>query len=118
MKIIFCLFVFLFTVGGVSSQFFLRASDKSLDSLFWMLLKDLGTLRNQGQFFDKLSRSFEGFYVAYDCAPRVTNPLYSLPDEHMNSFAKSDKIPDWKYYKRLINLSVNGVWDADAVSYL
>lgn len=118
MKKIICLLIILFSIGSIWAQKFLKPSDKSLDSLFRILQRDPESLHNQAQFFDKFPRSFQELNKTYDYRPRG-NPMSSLYYDHIfNGFAKLDKIPEWKYYKRLINLSINGKWDADAVNAL
>lgn len=118
MKKIICLLIILFSIGDTWAQKFLRPSDKSLDSLFRILQKDPESRHNQEQFFDKFPRSFQELNKTYDYRPRG-NPMSSLYYDHIfNGFAKLNKIPEWKYYKRLINLSINGKWDADAVNAL
>lgn len=119
MKTIICLFIILFNIGNVFSQNFSKASDKSLDSLFRILLKDPESQHNQEEFFDKFPHSFQEFLITYNYHPKLTNPMYSSSYDHIfNGFAKLNKIPVWKYYKRFIDLSINGKWDADAVNCL
>lgn len=112
--------VFLNILGVASySQGFLRPYDQKLDSLFRLWKQSPDSLERQKEFFDNFPANFEDFRKTYDYKKLAHDPMYYLADDHiMNGFAKLSKIPSKEYYGRLIDLSIGGKWNADAINFL
>lgn len=119
-KIFVVLFGLLCFNEGIA-QHFLRAYDQKLDSLYRLLIKDPQSARKQQEFLDYFPDNFEDFQKTYGYNPKYSknDPMYDVAEEHVfRGLAQLNKLSDTIYYTRLINLSIGGKWEADAVSAL
>ena len=109
----------LLVVSGFSQKF-LRPYDRQLDSLYRLLIAEPESLERQQAFFDLFPANFKDFKHTYGYnSDWKDDPMNDLAGEHIgNGFGRLDKIIDTLYYARLIDLSIGGLWDADAVTDL
>lgn len=120
MKLFFFILGFLCFSEGFA-QHFLRAYDRKLDSLYRVLIKDPESVQKQREFFDYFPDNFEDFRTTYGYNPTYSknDSMYDVAEEHVfKGLAQLDKLSDTIYYTRLINLSIDGKWEADAVNAL
>ena len=112
--------VFCINIGG-QAQHFLRPYDQKLDSLYRILLKEPEAVQKQQEFLDYFPDNFEDFRktYGYDSQYSKRDLMYSVSTEHVyRGLARLDNVSDTLYYTKLINLSIGGKWEADAVSAL
>lgn len=120
MKLFFFILGFLCFSEGFA-QHFLRAYDRKLDSLYRVLIKDPESVQKQRDFFDYFPDNFEDFRTTYGYNPKYSknDSMYDVAEEHVfKGLAQLDKLSDTIYYTRLINLSIGGKWEVDAISAL
>ena len=110
----------LLVVSGFSQKF-LRPYDRQLDSLYRLLIAEPESLERQQAFFFFFSANFKDFEhtYGYDKDYSWNDSMYVVHEDHLfNGLAKLDRIKDTVYYTRLVNLSIGGLWAADAISIL
>ena len=119
MKLYFLVILSCLLVSIGRGQEFLRPYDRQLDSVYRLLIAEPESLERQQAFFEMFPKNFEDLDHTYyfDPGPYKEDPMYSLADEHLlNGFAKLNKIADTLYYKRLIDLSIDGRWATDGIA--
>lgn len=120
MKLFFFILGFLCFSEGFA-QHFLWACDRKLDSLYRVLIIDPESVQKQQEFFDCFPDNFEDFRKTYGYNPKYSknDSMYDVGEEHVfKGLAQLDKLSDTIYYTRLINLSIGGKWEVDAISAL
>lgn len=91
-----------------------------LKSAYRELVQNPSSEENQKKFFNAFPNSWKAFLWVYDYYPNGDLTMYKLGYDHiMNGLGKLiTLIPDSVYCDKLIRLSVDGRWDADAPTYL
>ncbi len=92
-------------------------SQKDSNLVFLNVIK-ADTLNKQelGGFYNHFPQSFERFYEYYGDSG---SPLYYLGRSHVQIYRKCSSVVDSiTYITNLINIGIEGRWDADAVSWM
>lgn len=75
--------------------------------------------RYRKKFFAKFPGTFNEFVQLYGYENNSPNVLYYEAEKHIPVFLNSIKyVDDTIYYKKIINIAIDGRWDADAVNFL
>jgi hypothetical protein len=77
------------------------------------------SLESKKDFFYAFPNSFSSFQRMYGYDDhKGSAPLYSISREHISLFFKTaDMVDDKIFSQKLLDISKNGKWDADAVNY-
>lgn len=75
--------------------------------------------RNKAEdlFFELFPSSFSELNSLYGFIDGEATPLYNYSEKHIFFFNEMKSINDTLYYKKLINTSIGGRWDADAIGF-
>jgi hypothetical protein len=69
-------------------------------------------------FFENFPSNYNDFQHVYGYENGKKGELYDVGFKHIHElFNQLECINDTVYYKKLVDISLNGSWDADAVSY-
>ncbi len=79
---------------------------------------DVKTKFYERQFFTEFPNNFKLFNTLYGTTKGKPGYLNEVAEKHLDLFNGLTNIVDSVYYKKLIILASEGVWDIDAVSYL
>ena len=102
------------------SQYF-PVDTARLNQTYSALIAGPNTLEKQKAFLDAFPSSFSEYMMVYQYVP---DPNYDLAmylkgaDHVLKGLGGISLIPDTTYCDKLINLSLNGKWNADAPNYL
>ena len=121
MRIVFLILFVCFGLNPVFAQEFLRPYDRQLDSVYRLLLAEPESLERQQAFFEMFPKNFEEFEHTYGYNKDYSwdDSMYVVHEDHLfNGLDKLDRIKDTVYYSRLIELSIGGKWQADAINIL
>jgi hypothetical protein len=98
----------------------LRKQATVLDSLYKKCTAYPDSSALKFKFFEKFPSDFHTFDLIYGFPNDEPGVLYDSSGQHvMNLFNKLDCcIPDEKYYAKLIEIGIDGKWEADGVSFI
>ncbi|WP_299762185.1 hypothetical protein [uncultured Pontibacter sp.] len=71
---------------------------------------------NQLLYFNSFPSDFETFKRTFDYVGETPGPLYEKSFDYISRFYALDKIPKKERLQTAINISINGNWEADAIS--
>jgi hypothetical protein len=107
----FILLVFVFLPFQSKGQ----VEIKKLKVAYLNLSKN-STLENQHTFFELFPNSFESFINAFGFNNGNESLIYKDQYNYIETFFKLDSVTEERQINKWINISINGKWDADAVS--
>ncbi|MFA5670287.1 MAG: hypothetical protein WC967_13675 [Balneolaceae bacterium] len=122
-KQIFFIPFFLFLMSTASFAFqsdVIRNTQKveKLKNYFHKSFEKPDSLKYRNLFFEAFPNSFSELDSLYGYNDGKAGPLYDEGVDHIIVlFNKLDSIPDSIYFEKLINVSFEGSWDADAINY-
>lgn len=82
----------------------------------YLNLSEHNTLENQNTFFELFPNSFKSFTNAFGFKNRNESLIYKNQYKYIETFFKLDSVQKDRQINKWINISINGKWDADAVS--
>ena len=104
---------------------FFRSPAQSIDALLVKYFEQAKEFPNdtvfQRKFFDTFPDNFALFnsIYGYDKNAGILNVLYDVSHEHITFFCRLyEIIPKTDFFKRIIDVSLGGYWDADAINSL
>lgn len=119
MKFIVLYLIFIYSTLCAQTREYLSLYARQLDSIYRVLLNDPESYDKQRAFFCSFPHDFQSFKKTYDYTRYPKNLLYYMASDHIRKgFNQLNKIPETEYYDRLINLSLGGKWEADAIDEL
>jgi len=74
-------------------------------------------LNNQNTFFELFPNSFESFTNLFGYRYGKESPIFKDGFEYVKYFFKLDSIKEERQIDKWINISINGYWEADIVSF-
>ncbi len=80
-------------------------------------LKLSHSLENQKMFFNSFPNTFETFKATFGYSNTGQAPLYDNHMEYIKAFFALDSLPLSTQMNKWIEISINGKWDADNVSF-
>jgi hypothetical protein len=113
--------VFLFSVPLQGFSQYFPIDTTRLNQSYTALVHEPNSIEKQKKFLETFPSTFSEFIMVYQFVP---DPNYDLtmyrkaPDHVLKGLKLLTLIPDTIYCDKLINLSINGRWMADAPNYL
>lgn len=113
-SVVICFLVTFFLSIASNAQ----ENHKDLPSIY-KEYKKTNSLKSKKDFFYAFPSSFSSFQRIYGYEDyKGAAPLYGVAREHINLFFKTADMMDKKIFsQKLLEISRNGKWDADAVNY-
>ena len=103
-----------------NAQFFPIDTFK-LNNAYRELINNSNTLDRQKKFFDLFPSTWMEYIMTYQYVPndKYDLSMYNIAEEHVSALGnRVTLIPDTIYCSKLINISINAFYDADAPNYL
>jgi hypothetical protein len=118
---LFALLISFILVGqSLYAQFF-PVDTAVLNNTYKELMKDPQSMIKQRKFFDAFPSTWKDFIMTYQFSPNKDYDLsmYNVAEKHINIFGSIlMNIPDSIVALKIIDLSIGGVWEADAPLFL
>lgn len=115
MNKLFTIFVSVLVISLSPISTIAQSNYDQLSLLYSKSFQNNDSLKYRKEFFKVFPNTFSEFRSTYN---KPENPLYSQSTNHLKLFASLDIIDDTTYMNKLINLSIGGFHDADAVTRL
>ena len=83
------------------------------------IIKGKDSVHYQNLFFHTFPSNFKSFNAIYGWNDKIdkVGPLYNSSQKHIDRFFSLKCIEKDSLTKKIINITIDGVWDADAISY-
>lgn len=113
--------IFLFCIYTQGFSQYFPVDTAQLNQAYAALISEPNSIEKQKKFLETFPSTFSEFVMVYQFVP---DPNYDLtmywkaPDHVLKGLKMLTLIPDTTYCDKLINLSINGRWHADAPNYL
>ena len=121
MKRLFFVILFAIATANLYAQYFMADTVK-LNATYRELLKHPESKEAQMAYFEAFPNTWMEYIVTYQIDPddkEGRKNLYFAGHKNVYSFQyKLILIPDYLYYKKLVNIAIGGRKDADAANYL
>ncbi len=86
---------------------------------YYNLAQGKDSIKYQKKFFAAFPNDFKSFNSLYGYIEgKGAMPLYDQYSNHINFICRMRVIEEEEFLKKLVNLSLNGHWDADAINLL
>lgn len=114
MRILFFIFYLLPLV--LVAQTSIEEKAKRLEEYYSKSYSNSDSLKFRQLFFEEFPNSFIEFKTIYDYNYNKPSILYEVATEHIFIlFNNLENIDDSIYYNKLINVAIDGKWNADAI---